>query len=345
MLGYPVMPSKGQAGYVVARYSYMGEIYIYTTDGLLVTTLGADTRTAAFWPYPKQKPGMAITGLSFDAEHFWPFMFGEDDGNVYLAIGKWHTSIVRLDGFDSVRRVDLGYIDATKEAIAAAEPLRTEAASREKLRAEVEVHRVSATENEKWSEKDWASIDAQSSFQLGTDGKSLVVAYRTNQPQLLRNSAAEFPYAFTQGGGLDLMIRAQGASDNRQVFVDDSRLFVTQRNGRLLAVLYRQKAERAGNRVTFASPVGEVTFDDVQDVSDRVKLVANGGAYEISAPLDLLGIDPSPGKTYRGDVGVVLSDGVRAQARVYWHNKADSMTSDVPSEARLNPSQWGIFRF
>lgn len=345
MLGYPVMPAKGQAGYVVARYSYMGEIYIYTTDGLLVTTLGADTRMAPFWPYPKQKPGMAVTGLSFDAEHFWPFMFGEDDGNVYLAIGKWHTSIVRLDGLDSVRRVDLGYIDATKETIAAAEPLRTETASREKLRAEVEVHRVSATENKKWSEKDWASIDAQSSFQLGTDAKSLIVAYRTSQPQLLRNSAAEFPYAFTQGGGLDLMIRAEGASDSRQVLVGDSRLFVTQRNGKLLAVLYRQKAERAGNRVTFASPVGEVTFDDVQDVSDRVKLAVNGAAYEISVPLDLLGIDPSPGKTYRGDVGMVFSDGVRARARVYWHNKADSMTADVPSEARLNPSQWGIFRF
>ncbi|MBW8749167.1 MAG: hypothetical protein JF584_16705 [Acidobacteria bacterium] len=229
--------------------------------------------------------------------------------------------------------------------VSAAESLRTEAASREKLRAEVEVHRVSATENKKWNEKDWASIDARSSFQLGTDGKSLFVAYRTNQPQLLRNSAAEFPYAFTQGGGLDLMMRAQGASDNRQVFVGDSRLFVTQRNGRLLAVLYRQKAERAGNRVTFASPVGEVTFDDVQDVTDRIKLVVNRGAYEISAPLDLLGIDPSPGKTYRGDVGMVLSDGVRAQARVYWHNKTDSMTADVPSEARLNPSQWGIFRF
>lgn len=348
MLGYPVKPAAGQAGYMVARYSYMGEIYIYTTDGLLVTTLGGDTRLEPFWPYPKQKLGMAITGLSFDAEQFWPFMFSADDGNIYLSVGKWHTSIVRLDGLDSIRRVDLGDVKVTKAALAAAAPIRTAASAQDRLRAEVTVHRVNGDLRAvlgKLPAKDWAPIDAHTSFQLSTDGKNLIVAYRTSQPELLRNSAAEFPFAFTQGGGLDLMIRAQGADNTRQILVGDARLFVTRRNGKLLAVLYRQKTETPGNRVTFASPVGEVTFDDVRDVSDQVQLVSNGGNYVFSVPLSLIGLDPSRGKSYAGDAGMVLSDGMRAQARVYWHNKADSMTADVPSEARLNPSQWGLFRF
>jgi hypothetical protein len=346
MLGYPVRPAKGEAGYMVARYSYMGEIYVYTTDGLLVATLGGDTRTSPFWPYRQQKLGMEITGLSFEAEQFWPFMFGEDDGNVYLSIGKWHTSIVRLDGLDTVRRVDLGYIEATKDELARMEPLRVQTQTKAKLREEVDVYRVkSAKSTPEWPAQDWAPIDTNSSFQLGTDGKHLIVAYRTNQPQLLRDSAVEFPFAFTQGGGLDLMIRAQGASDSRQVLIGDVRLFVTQRAGKLLAVLYRQKAAKAGNRVVFASPVGEVVFDDVEDVSNQVQLIANGGNYQITVPLDLLGVDPAKGRMYRGDVGMVLSDGARAQARVYWHNKADAMTADVPTEARLSPSQWGLFRF
>jgi len=348
MLGYPVRPSAGQAGYMVARYSYMGEIYIYTTDGLLVTTLGGDTRTAPFWPYPEQKPGMAITGLSFDAEQFWPFMFSADDGNIYLSVGKWHTSIVRLEGLDSIQRVDLGKVKVTKEALAEAEPLRADATLNYRLHGEAEVHRVEGNLSavlSKLPEKDWAPIDTHSSFQLGTDGKNLVVAYRTNQPQLLLNSAAEFPYAFTQGGGLDLMIRSQGPGNTRQILTGDARLFVTRRNGKLLAVLYREKADVPGNRVTFASPVGEVTFDDVRDVSDQVQLVSEGGNYAFSLPLSLLGLDPAKGKSYAGDVGMVLSDGTRARARIYWHNKADSMTADVPSEARLNPSQWGLFRF
>jgi hypothetical protein len=113
----------------------------------------------------------------------------------------------------------------------------------------------------------------------------------------------------------------------------------------LLAVLYRQKAVKAGNRQTFASPVGEVTFDDVEDVSRFVQLAADGGNYEFSVPLSVLGLEAPAGKEFRGDAGVVLSDGMRARARIYWHNKTDSMTADVPSEARLNPSQWGILSF
>lgn len=348
MLGYPVRSSRGQAGYMVARYSYMGEIYVYTTDGLLVTTLGADTRMASFWPYREQKRGMEISHLSFDAEHFWPFMFSVNDGNVYLAVGKWHTSIVRLDGLDSVERVDLGTIEATSAAIAAAEPLRREVEHRSTLRNEVTVQTVTDRRDlnfSAWPAKEWAAISKNCSFQLGSDGKNLIVAYRTDQPELLRNSATEFPFAFTQGGGLDLMLRTTGESDARQPMVGDLRLFVTKRNGTPLAVLYRQRTRESGSRVTFASPVGEETFDDVRDVSQWVRLDSDGGNYTISVPLSLLGLDSSKGKIYRGDAGIVLSDGVRARARMYWHNKSDSMTADVPSEARLNPSQWGLFKF
>lgn len=141
------------------------------------------------------------------------------------------------------------------------------------------------------------------------------------------------------------MVRSTGSSDDRHAISGDARLFVTRRNGKLLAVLYRQKTDKPGNRVTFASPIGEVVIDDVEDVSNRVALTTSGGFYQVSIPLSLLGLDPSAGKQYRGDVGFVLSDGTRAQARVYWHNKADVMTADVPSEVNLNPGQWGLFRF
>jgi hypothetical protein len=61
--------------------------------------------------------------------------------------------------------------------------------------------------------------------------------------------------------------------------------------------------------------------------------------------LSVLGLKDPVGKTFRGDAGLVLSDGARARARIYWHNKWDSMAADVPSEARLNPGQWGLFKF
>src|SRR3984885_13032534 len=144
MLGYPVKSAQGEAGYLVARYSYLGEIYVYSTDGILVTTLGGDIRSEPFWPYPAQKLGMPITGLSFDAEQFWPFMFGLDDGNVYLSVGKWHPSIVRLDGLDKVRRIDLGEVKAKSEMIAAAAPARAEEASNQAMRDEISVPPIQA---------------------------------------------------------------------------------------------------------------------------------------------------------------------------------------------------------
>ena len=348
MLGYPVKSAKGDAGYLVARYSYMGEIYVYSTDGILVTTLGSDIRLAPFWPYPEEKKDMAITGLSFDAEHFWPYMFGLDDGNVYLCVGKWHSSIVRLDGLDKVRRIDLGKIDVTDAMIAAAAPAREEKAAHDAMRDEVSVSPIDAKVDgdlSEWPASGWATINPKSSFQLGLAGDKLVVAYRTDQPQLLLNSATEFPFAFTQGGGLDLMLRTSGSGNDKNPMPGDVRLVVTRKNGQTLAVLYRQKANPPGNRQTFASPVGQVTFDDVQDVSSSVEVAAKDGNYEFSVPLSVLGLKDPAGKEFRGDVGMILSDGVRARARIYWHNKWDSMAADVPSEARLNPGQWGLFKF
>jgi hypothetical protein len=218
MLGYPVKSAQGDAGYLVARYSYMGEIYVYSTDGILVTTLGSDIRLAPFWPYPEQKPGMDITGLSFDAEHFWPFMFGLDDGNVYLSVGKWHSSIVRLDGLDKVQRIDLGPIDVTAGMIAAAATARQEKAVHETMRNEIRVPAIQAKidgDFSEWPAQGWAAINPKCSFQIGLSGDKLVVAYRTDQNELLLNSAAEFPFAFTQGGGLDLMLRTSGAGESK----------------------------------------------------------------------------------------------------------------------------------
>jgi hypothetical protein len=232
--------------------------------------------------------------------------------------------------------------------IAAAAPTRVEAASKNAMRDEISVPPIQAKVDgdlSEWPAKGWATINPKCSFQLGLDGNKLVVAYKTDQSQMLLNSATEFPFAFTQGGGLDLMLRTSGASDDKNPEVGDIRLFVTKRNGKVLAVLYRQNATGNGNRQTFASPVGEVIFDDVQDVSEYVEVAANGSNYEFSVPLTVLGLKDPVGKTFRGDVGMVLSDGVRARARIYWHNKWDSMAADVPSEARLNPSQWGLFKF
>ena len=72
------------------------------------------------------------------------------------------------------------------------------------------------------------------------------------------------------------MLRTSGTSEDKNPEVGDVRLFVTKKDGKVLAVLYRQKAATPGNRQTFASPIGQVTFDDVEDVSKDVEVASVG---------------------------------------------------------------------
>jgi hypothetical protein len=60
-------------------------------------------------------------------------------------------------------------------------------------------------------------------------------------------------------------------------------------------------------------------------------------------PLDALGIDPARMPSLKGLVGVIFSDpaGKNRASRLYWHDKQTGLVSDVPSEARLDPANWG----
>ena len=42
---------------------------------------------------------MPIEGVSFEDEHFHPTITHVADGDVYMVVGKEHSSIVKLEGF------------------------------------------------------------------------------------------------------------------------------------------------------------------------------------------------------------------------------------------------------
>jgi hypothetical protein len=133
-----------------------------------------------------------------------------------------------------------------------------------------------------------------------------------------------------------------------QPVAGDLRLLVTQVDGKTKAVLYRQVVPGTPDKqkVPFSAPWHSITFDSVTDVSDQVQLADDGkGDYEISAPLDLLGLNPQDGMKINGDIGILRGDGTQTTQRVYWNNKATAIVSDVPSEAMLTPNLWGIWQF
>lgn len=130
----------------------------------------------------------------------------------------------------------------------------------------------------------------------------------------------------------------------------DVRLFITRVGdpvtGSVQAVLMEQF--HAGGAVapfTYESPIGRVVFDRVEEVNRSVRLAQANGVYEAAIPLALLGLDPATTVQTQGDLGVRLGNGSDTQARFYWHNKTQTTTSDLPSEARLEPGRWGLLAF
>ena len=45
-----------------------------------------------------------------------------------------------------------------------------------------------------------------------------------------------------------------------------------------------------------------------------------------------------------GDIGLLRGNGQETVQRAYWNNQSAQIVSDLPSEARLEPANWGLWR-
>jgi hypothetical protein len=57
--------------------------------------------------------------------------------------------------------------------------------------------------------------------------------------------------------------------------------------------------------------------------------------------LTALGLNLAAGRGVRGDVGILRGSEGRTMQRSYWSNQNTTIVSDLPAEARLQPSEWG----
>jgi hypothetical protein len=80
----------------------------------------------------------------------------------------------------------------------------------------------------------------------------------------------------------------------------------------------------------------------------RVAIDRQADRYAVRAvvPLVALGFAPQPGRTYRGDFGIIYSDrsGQVNELRMYWANQATGLVSDLALEAQIEPRAWGEFQ-
>lgn len=368
LLGGWIRP-RGEGGPMFCVNGNMGNMYLFTADGLFVGTLFHDIRLRPNWAMPQATRGMDVTDVSLHDENFWPSITQATDGQVYLVDGG-RTSLVRIDGLDSIRRLSEQPLRVTDDDLTrarnwftTAEAVRQSASVREPLRVALRSAApvVDGQLNDWPDSTQWAVIDRRglrANFDSNSKpydvsaaaciaADSLFVAFRTTEKDLLRNSGTTPNALFKTGGCLDVMLATDPQANPKRTkpVPGDLRLLVTQVSGETKAMLYRAVVPGTKEPVAFSSPSRTIVLDVAIDVSSNLKLATNGqGHFEFSIPLAVLGWNPRSGKTFHGDLGLLRGNGFQTQQRVYWSNKATSITSDVPSEAELTPRLWGELR-
>ncbi|HVU52955.1 MAG TPA: hypothetical protein VHL80_19870, partial [Polyangia bacterium] len=371
MMGRTIVPAAGKVGDVgeiVALNGDKGVVFLMTADGLFVSTLFHDVRLAgATWNMPQATRGMRLDAVTLHDEAFWTNVSQTADGAVYLVAGQNHSSVVRVDGLETLRPLAAPGVVVTAAALAeaqrwreAVELERQQRVGRDLLTVPLVPEGAITVDGDlaDWGvDPSWVEVDAPDGPMGRVDaavavaGSRLCVAFRTGDARFVDNTGEAWRMTFATGGGLDLMLGTDASADPRRTepAAGDLRLIVTRvAAGKTRAVLYRPRVRggRGGRApVPFSSPWRTITMDDVSDVSGDVTLAQKAGAYELSIPLATLGLAPRDGLELRGDVGVLRGDGARTVQRLYWQNKTAGTVSDIPTEAALTPALWGRLRF
>ena len=377
LLGGWIEPKGSDAGPLWFVNANMGNVYVFTADGLFVRTLFHDSRTGKPWAMPRAERGMLLNDITLHDENFWPTIAQTPAGDVFLQDGG-RSSLVRVEGLETLRRLPDQTLHISDADLQAAVAWRAQAEIARQREQGSSTLIVSAPAKapvvdgklDEWAAAQWAAIDKRGtkanfnstsrpydiSAALAVADGHLFAAFKTGDKDLLRNSGEQANAPFKTGGALDLMLGTDPAANPKrtQPAPGDVRLLVTlisDPNGKkpptLKALLYRAVAPGtdAKDRVPFSSPWRTITFDRVEDVSSKVVLAGQNGDFEFSIPLETLGLKMAPGMKLKGDVGILRGNGFQTHYRVYWTNKATAITADVPSEAELSPGLWGTLEF
>lgn len=368
LLGGMFTPTRGEVGPMWAINGNMGNMYLFTADGLFVSSLFKDVRQARNWSMPSAPRGMDVAALSLHDENFWPSITQTSDGNTYVMNGST-TSLVRVDGLDSIVRIPEQPLKISADDLSAARAYLVEREAQRQRGAGRGILNIAIRKDapsidgkiDDWAAAEWVDIDktgVAANFNsnskphdvtsaLAVSGEKLYACFRTGDASLLRNSGETPNAPFKTGGALDIMLAVNPQADAKRAkpAEGDLRLLVTQVKGKTLALIYRAVVPGTKEPIPFSSPWRTIHIDRVEDVSAQVQLAGSDGNFEFSIPLATIGLKVQDGATLRGDVGILRGDGAQTLQRVYWSNKATAITADVPSEAELTPQLWGPLKF
>jgi hypothetical protein len=356
-------PEGGEAGPIWGVNGYHGSMHVFTHDGLYIGELGADKRVSQRYSRAIETRGLDLSGYTPSDEHYWPTLQKTDDGSIYLVSGKEAIRISEVEGLESVRRLPLQTVTVTEDMVAdlSDDQYNDDAyADRPAGSSSVISNLTMDGSTSEWGGANWLSIDElrgwRGAVTYGED--HLFAAWETSNSRLLQYSGGTLNRLFADGGSLEISLGVNEttiAENDRhrerdgQVWHEpisgDIRIVITREGdpetGTLRAMLFEQVSDLDVNTHTYESPIRTLTLERVENISEHVELAHAGGSYEVQIDLSAIGFSPQSGDETVFEIGVIEGTAYEATRRVYWSNKTQLHTSDVPSEAEVMPFRWG----
>ena len=351
-----------EIGTVMCFNGYYGPRYLFTTDGLFVQAVFKDSRLL---PETSETAiaGMSVDAMSPGSEAYGGTFSRAADGRVFLtgALGGPACVILEVEGLAGLRRLPVQTITVSAEQIAAGRAARTArdaaAAAAGETARRLSLRRQSRTIDGLLDEPDFdataveirADEKRRGQAAVSFDNEYLFVAFRVTDSTPWRNSGPDAKTIFLTGDSVDLQLGLDPTARPRRgrPVVGDFRIAIAPFGADPVVMLYQPMVPgHKGPREAFISPVGRVEMDRVERIdSARVAVRRTETGYDLEAaiPLKALGMEFPVGRTIRGDVGILFSDdaGTKCLLRRYWSNRNTNIAADLPSETRLQPSEWG----
>ncbi len=346
--GFARVPGVGT---LFAMNGNLGQQFLMTTDGLWVASLLHDWRLA-------HGEGMySIQDEDFGG-YFWK---DRATGHIYLEAGKDDYRIFRVTGLKTIRRSAGAFTITAAQASAIAARVAARHAPRQHVLT-VAVPRLTAPMKLSGNLADVpaamhftrvvADAANQFRFALGYGRRNLYLVWDVTDSSPFVNNGRNLALMFKSGDCVDLMLATNPLANPRRTSgtAGDERLLLTLFHHKPAAVLYKQVDPTHTWPAAFVSPSRAVYFGSVtrlRSVAMVVHDTAHGYTVMARVPLAKLGINLAKSRIFGGDVGVIFGSptGGSARLRLYWSNKDTAITSDVPSEAALQPNHWGRLEF
>jgi hypothetical protein len=356
-----------RAGTVFCIRGNLGEDFLVTTDGFYAGTLFRDSRQPgpSLPPREEDLAGKSIMSQTEGSEPFNGWFGRQSDGKVRICTGiPGQAALVgEVRGLETLRRFAGPRVEVTAAQVVKAEEENARRAAAAAARKTAAVRPMSAPPQVDGDAREWKDIPTQSierrgasergSFRLAYDARNLYVLFQVEDASPWRNEGKDAARLFKTGDAVDLQLAVdEAAGEAREIGPSYVRLLFAPLEGKPACVLMRpvEPGAPADKAYVYSSPVGKRRFDRVETLDGAavsVKVDTARYSVEAAVPLEALGLKPRPGLRLRGDAGFISSDagGTVNVARTYWSNRTTNLTSDMPTEAWLEPAAWGEFVF